>query len=123
MRSGAGEPAVSARIRGNRPQLGFLDLALGKPEKTRYITRSGRAGCCWHVRARIPKTRYARRSFLSGHPHGLLEGNEKPSFWRDVGRGLSVKAGRPRILSKTAGARGETPEFLQRLNRMACIDG
>src|SRR5438105_866458 len=34
----------------------------------------------WHVRARIPKTRYGRRSFLSGHPHGLLEREETHRF-------------------------------------------
>jgi hypothetical protein len=44
----------------------------------------------------------------------VLEGCEQGAF------GESRK---PRILSKTAGARGETYKFLQRLNRMACIDG
>jgi hypothetical protein len=52
----------------------------------------------------------------------LLERMRKPSFWRKACRGLPACRAAS-ILSETAGARGETSGFLQRLNRMACIDG
>jgi hypothetical protein len=50
------------------------------------------------------------------------KGEEELSVWWNVGRGLSA-CRTASILSKTAGARDETFVFLQRLNRMACIDG
>src|SRR5579863_7047287 len=84
MGSGAPEPTILGPQRAQTDQTGAnfalhwsaIGFALGKAEKTRYTTASGRAGRCWHVCARIPKTRHDRRPFLSGRPHGLLEGKE-----------------------------------------------
>ena len=122
MRSGAPEPTILGHKRPKPTKLVRIlrsiefaaEFALGKLGKTRYTTASGRAGRCWHVCARIPKTRHGRRPFLSGRPHGLLERKET----RRVGgcaQGSFRLAGSTSILSKTAGARGETKSFLNGL--------
>ena len=79
---------------------------------------------CWRSLARLcshSDNPNDRRPFLSGHPLGLLERKGKAVVCEEIGQGRS---GLPdaSILSETAGAR-EKLKFLQRLNRMACIDG
>src|ERR1700682_985587 len=97
-------------------------LALGKQGKTSSRIFSRRAGCRWHVCARIPKTRYDRRSFLSGHPHGLLERMRKPVVLEGCGQG---SFGSPDGHDPVQDCRRlrRNPKFLQRLNLTACIDG
>ena len=117
----ASEPTIFGTTTGpNRPNWcefcppswSAIGFALGKAERTRYTTASGRAGRCWRVYARIPKTRHDRRPFLSGRPHGLLEGKETVAL-EECGQGsfglpeaprscprLQAPAAKPKVSSR-----------------------
>src|SRR6266478_9421317 len=78
--------------------------------------------CCWRVRVRIPKTRYDRRSFLFEDIRLGFSKGRKPHRFGGVRQGSS---GLPDDLDPVRDCRRlrRNVKFLQRLNRMACIDG